>query len=88
MTNIIPQAPQLNRESWARLEDYCMVLIEKGYRLYIIAGVYGTGGEGSVGVKNSIKERVNVPAWNYYVILAIPKGGGVKRPMRIHLSSQ
>jgi endonuclease G, mitochondrial len=79
MTNIIPQAPELNREAWARLEDYCRQLVGKGYRLYIIAGTYGTGGEGSAGVKTSIKNVVNVPARNYKVIVAIPKGAGIEQ---------
>ncbi|HEV7348223.1 DNA/RNA non-specific endonuclease [Telluribacter sp.] len=79
MTNIIPQAPQLNREAWARLEDYCRDLVGKGYRLFIVAGVYGTGGEGSAGSKNTIRNSINVPARNYKVIVAIPGGGGIEQ---------
>ncbi|TDB67479.1 DNA/RNA non-specific endonuclease [Arundinibacter roseus] len=79
MTNMIPQAPELNRESWARLEDYCRTLAQKNYRLYIIAGTYGTGGEGSKGMANSIKNSVNVPAHKYKVIVAIPNFGTVNQ---------
>lgn len=79
MTNIIPQAPQLNREAWARLEDFSRGLANKGYRLFIVAGAYGTGGEGSTGAKNSIRNGVNVPARHYKVILAVPNGGGVEQ---------
>jgi len=75
MTNIIPQAPQLNREPWARFEDYCRTLARKGYRLYIVAGIYGSGGEGSNGPMDSIKGKISVPSHNYKVIVAIPKGG-------------
>jgi endonuclease G len=75
MTNIIPQAPQLNREAWARLEDYCRSLALKDYRLYIIAGTYGTGGEGSNGPASKIKNGINVPAHTYKVIVAVPKSG-------------
>jgi endonuclease G len=75
MTNMIPQAPQLNREPWARFEDYCRTLAKKGYRLYIVAGVYGSGGEGSKGPMASIIGKVAVPSHNYKVVVAIPKGG-------------
>jgi len=78
MTNIIPQAPQLNREPWARFEDYCRGLAKKGYRLYILAGAYGQGGEGSNGPMDSIKDKISVPARNYKVVVAIPKGGQAK----------
>lgn len=75
MSNMIPQAPQLNREPWARFEDYCRELAKKGYRLYIVAGVYGRGGEGSNGLATSLKNGVHVPARNYKVVVAIPNGG-------------
>ena len=75
MTNIIPQAPELNRGAWVRLEDYCRSLALKNYRLYIIAGTYGSGGEGSEGPATQIKNGTNVPARNYKVIVAIPNGG-------------
>lgn len=38
LANIVPQAPQLNRQSWLRLEDYCRNLVAQGNELYIIAG--------------------------------------------------
>ena len=75
MTNMVPQAPQLNREPWARFEDYCRTLARKGYRLYIVAGIYGSGGEGSKGPLTSIFGKVSVPARNYKVIVAVPNGG-------------
>lgn len=75
MSNMVPQAPQLNREPWARFEDYCRTLARKGYRLYIVAGVYGSGGEGGNGPATSLKNGVQVPARNYKVIVAVPNGG-------------
>lgn len=78
MSNMTPQAPQLNREPWARFEDYCRTLATKGYRLYIVAGQYGTGGEGSAGFASTAKSGVMVPARNYKVIVAIPSGGMAK----------
>lgn len=43
LTNIVPQAPQLNRQSWLRLEEYCRNLITPGNELYIIAITIGKG---------------------------------------------
>lgn len=74
MTNIIPQAPELNREAWARLEDYCRGLVQNGYRLFIVAGTYGTGGEGSRGDQTILKDRIQVPAHNWKVIVVLPQG--------------
>lgn len=78
MSNMTPQSPQLNREPWARFEDYCRTLATKGYRLYIVAGQYGTGGEGSTGFASTAKNGVVVPARSYKVIVAIPSGGMAK----------
>ncbi len=77
MTNIVPQAPELNRESWARLEAYCRSLAERGYRLYIVAGAYGTGGEGSKGHTDRLASGVVVPAQCYKVIVAVANNGTV-----------
>ncbi|GAB2558507.1 DNA/RNA non-specific endonuclease [Spirosoma areae] len=45
LTNTVPQAPQLNRQSWLRLEEYCRGLVAQGNELYIIAGTWDKGGE-------------------------------------------
>ena len=79
MTNMVPQAPQLNREAWARLEDYCRSLATKGYRLFIVAGAYGTGGKGSKGYATSLNGRVHVPAHNYKVIVAVENSGSASQ---------
>ncbi|MGB7412604.1 MAG: DNA/RNA non-specific endonuclease [Thermosynechococcaceae cyanobacterium] len=41
MTNIIPQAADINRGPWVDLEEYCRDLVRRGKTLYIIAGGYG-----------------------------------------------
>lgn len=75
MTNMIPQAPRLNRESWSNLEQYCRDYVELGYTLFIVAGTYGTGGDGSAGEADNIG-GVNVPKRNYKVIVAT-KGSNI-----------
>ncbi|WP_262707818.1 DNA/RNA non-specific endonuclease [Larkinella rosea] len=48
MTNIVPQAPRLNRGSWNQLEGYTRKLIEGGNEAYILAvWVPNTTGEQS-----------------------------------------
>jgi endonuclease G len=66
MTNIIPQAPVLNRGIWSDLEQDCRELLEEGKELYII-----TGGEGKL--KTIAKGKVTVPKWNWKVIVILDK---------------
>ena len=61
MSNMVPQAPTLNREAWARLEAYCRTLVGQNYRLFIVAGAYGVGGKGSKGFATTLNGRVSVP---------------------------
>ncbi|OJJ19890.1 DNA/RNA endonuclease [marine bacterium AO1-C] len=76
MTNMIPQAPANNRETWRFLEEYCRDLVDAGNELYIMAGGYGQGGTGSNGgVTNDIANgNVVVPAHTWKVILILPNG--------------
>jgi len=77
MTNIIPQAPDLNRQTWRLLEEYCRKLVADGNELYIIAGVYGKGGSNSSGLRNTIADgKVTVPARCWKIALVVPEGGG------------
>ncbi len=76
MSNMVPQAPQLNREAWARLEAYCRTLTTQNYRLFIVAGTYGIGGKGSKGFATTLNGRVSVPAHNYKIIVAVENSGG------------
>lgn len=79
MSNMVPQAPQLNREAWARLEAYCRTLASQQYRLFIVAGTYGVGGKGSKGFATMLNGRVSVPARNYKVIVAVENSRGVEQ---------
>lgn len=74
MTNIVPQAPKLNRESWAFFEDYCRMILDKGYKAYIISGTLGIGGTGNNGFSNTIKNNVAVPKHLYKIALFVKEG--------------
>ncbi|UFH57723.1 DNA/RNA non-specific endonuclease [Spirosoma sp. KNUC1025] len=51
LSNIVPQAPTFNQQSWRLLEEYCRSLVRQDNELYIIAGTWVKG------VK-AIKERL------------------------------
>jgi endonuclease G len=75
MTNIMPQAPRNNQQTWANLEDYCRTLMNQGNELYIICGSYGQGGTGSNGFMNTIDQgRIRVPARCWKVVVVLPIG--------------
>ncbi len=76
MSNIVPQAPINNQQTWKSLEDYCRTLMDQGNELYIISGGYGSGGTGSLGgitytIDNGL---INVPAHVWKVVLVLPIG--------------
>jgi endonuclease G len=80
MTNIVPQAPNLNRDVWEKLEAYCRQLASEGNELYIIAGCYGAGGNGEKGIKNDLGNKIVVPARFWKVVVVLPTGNDdVKR---------
>ncbi|WP_299462474.1 DNA/RNA non-specific endonuclease [uncultured Microscilla sp.] len=76
MTNMMPQAPNNNRETWRLLEEYGRDLITQGNEVYIISGAYGQGGTGSNGgTTNTIAGgRVVVPSNTWKVIIVLPNG--------------
>ncbi len=76
MTNMIPQAPQNNQQTWAGLENYLRTLTDAGYEVYIIMGSYGSGGSGSQGgTTTSVNGgKVNVPSNVWKVAIVLPKG--------------
>ena len=75
MTNIIPQAPELNQGPWKDLEEYCRDLIYRGKELYIIAGTYGKGGTGSKGFSTALAGgKITVPASCWKVIVVLDEG--------------
>lgn len=75
MTNMIPQAPQNNQQTWAHLEDYLREQTLQGNEVYIIMGSYGTGGTGSKGLATSISGgNIAVPARIWKVAVILPVG--------------
>lgn len=73
MTNMIPQAPNNNQQTWNNLESYTRSLVNAGNEVYVIMGSYGTGGTGSNGTVNTIDNgHITVPnrVWKVIVVLA------------------
>ncbi len=77
MTNITPQAHNLNQQAWQDLEQYARSLSARGNELYIVAGSYGRGGERKKGgITYSISGgRIEVPAHFWKIIVVLPVGG-------------
>lgn len=67
MTNMIPQAPTNNQQTWANLESYSRTLANSGSELYIISGGQGTTGFLANG-------KVAIPAYTWKVIMVLPGG--------------
>ena len=79
MSNIIPQAPNVNEKAWAQLEAYCRYLVEhENKTLYIVCGPAGKGGIGRNGRKASIgkQNKVVVPSKCWKVIMVLDAGPG------------
>jgi endonuclease G, mitochondrial len=76
MTNMMPQAPQNNQQTWANLENYTRSLVNAGNEVYVIDGSYGQGGTGSSGgVTNTINNgHVTVPSNIWKVVVVLPAG--------------
>ncbi|MGD1839772.1 MAG: DNA/RNA non-specific endonuclease [Thermonemataceae bacterium] len=77
MTNIIPQAPDNNQGPWRDFEEYTRDLVtgENDNEVYVYSGVYGRGGEGSDGTKETIAEgNVVVPTNLWKVVIVLPQG--------------
>ncbi len=68
MSNMIPQAPDLNRGPWEKLESYSRQLVAEGKELYIIAGVIGQKGTLADG-------KISIPARNWKVIVVLERLG-------------
>lgn len=67
MTNMIPQAPTNNQQTWANLESYSRTLANSGNELYIISGGHGVSGFIANG-------HVAVPTTTWKVIMVLPSG--------------
>ncbi len=82
MTNMVPQSPDNNRVIWMHFENYERKLVEQGNELYIIAGPSGKGGTSGKGtfeeipitLKNGEVLKMQVPAYTWKVLIAIPEG--------------
>ena len=76
MTNMTPQAPNMNEVTWEAFETYCRTLATAGNELYIIAGGYGTGGTGSTGGTTSsiASGAINVPSHFWKIAVILPVG--------------
>jgi endonuclease G len=79
MTNMIPQSPDNNQGIWANLEAYERdLVVNQGKELFIISGVYGSGGTGSNGTFTTIDSgRIAVPARTWKIIVVVTPGTGL-----------
>jgi endonuclease G len=82
MTNMVPQSPRNNEDTWKGLEEYSRAMAKLGDELYIVSGPAGAGGEGRNGFiatfpvmrRGAEMGRITVPAYTWKVILALPHG--------------
>ncbi len=78
-TNIIPQAPKNNQETWKMLEEYCRrMATDQNKELYIICGSYGKGGINKDNEKkNEIAGgKITVPARVWKIVVILDNGNG------------
>lgn len=77
MSNMVPQAPRNNQQTWNNLESYLRTKVLEGNEVYIIMGSYGSGGTGSNGAASTIAGgKVTVPSNIWKVAVIIPTGNG------------
>jgi endonuclease G, mitochondrial len=75
MDNMVPQAPNNNRNTWANLEEYGRSLVKAGNEIYVVMGSYGAGGTGADGTSTAVDSgKVVVPSNIWKVILVLPNG--------------
>ncbi|UOQ99920.1 DNA/RNA non-specific endonuclease [Hymenobacter sp. 5317J-9] len=75
MSNMMPQAPRNNQQTWANLEDYCRTFLSSGNEVYVICGSYGQGGTGANGFATTLDQgRIRVPARCWKVVVILPVG--------------
>lgn len=75
LSNIVPQAPQFNRQSWRLLEEYTRSLLDAGNECYVVAGASGVAGTGDNGLAQSLAGgKLIVPAALWKVIVVLPVG--------------
>ncbi len=69
MTNIVPQAGDLNQFPWRKLESYSRALVRRGLEVYTFAGVYGEMGR--------LRGRVTVPTNCWKVMLVLERDAAI-----------
>ena len=75
MTNMVPQAPHNNQQTWAHLEEYGRSQVQRGQEIYVIMGSYGRGGTGKDGFQQTLDQgRITVPARIWKVMVILPEG--------------
>jgi endonuclease G len=84
MSNMVPQSPRNNEQTWKNLEDYCrrLALSSKSNEVYIICGPVGKGGVGGKGRRETLEARrkegrsgtITVPSCTWKVALVLPHG--------------
>lgn len=75
MANMVPQAPRLNGVTWEALESYCRTLLNDDHELYVIAGAYGSGGNGRLGGTTlTVGGHITVPARMWKVVVVLNNG--------------
>ena len=75
MSNMIPEAPKHNRQTWAQLERFTRDLVAEGNEVYVMMGCYGAGGTGSKGYAKSLHGAdIQVPTRIWKVLVVLPKG--------------
>ncbi|MEZ0483671.1 DNA/RNA non-specific endonuclease [Fibrella aquatica] len=75
LSNVVPQAPKFNRETWKYLEEFARKQLDTGNEVYIMAGTGGSGGTGEQGEASSLANgKITVPAALWKVLLIMPNG--------------
>lgn len=75
MSNMVPQAPHNNQQTWAHLEEYTRAQVARGLEAYVLMGSYGRGGTGKNGFAQTLDQgRVTVPAHIWKVVVILPEG--------------
>ena len=65
LTNVLPQAPAINRGPWEQFEAYARTLADQGNELYIVAGSAGSQGTLAGG-------KLTIPAATWKLMLVLP----------------
>jgi endonuclease G len=75
MSNMVPQAPHNNQQTWNHLEAWTRDQIQAGQEAYVLMGCYGRGGTGAKGLTQTLDQgRVTVPARLWKVVVLLPEG--------------